>query len=167
MKVSIITVCFNAESTIRDTIESVLQQDYNNIEYIIVDGASSDRTLDIINKHKYRGINIIISEPDRGLYDAMNKGIDVSSGDVIAILNSDDVFANKGIISNVVMKIKGFDILYGDVAFYRDGNFNKIFRYHLGIIKRYFTFSMQMPKVFISCMTIKICTPIMNILERS
>ncbi|MCB1662118.1 MAG: glycosyltransferase [Pseudomonadales bacterium] len=130
MKVSIITVCFNAESTIRDTIESVLQQDYNNIEYIIVDGASSDRTLDIINKHKYRGINIIISEPDRGLYDAMNKGIDVSSGDVIAILNSDDVFANKGIISNVVMKIKGFDILYGDVAFYRDGNFNKIFRYY-------------------------------------
>ena len=89
MKVSIITVCFNSELTVEDTINSVMRQDYSNIEHIIVDGGSVDSTLNIIesiSSHNY----ILISESDLGIYDAMNKGIDLATGDVIGILNSDD-----------------------------------------------------------------------------
>ena len=82
MKVSIITVCYNSAATIRDTIESVFLQDYPNIEYIIVDGASKDNTLNIVNEYQER-IAAVISEPDKGLYDAMNKGIELATGDVV------------------------------------------------------------------------------------
>ncbi len=89
MKISIITVCLNSEATIEQTMQSVLVQKNKNIEYIIVDGKSTDRTFDIINKYKDR-IDIIISEPDHGIYDAINKGISLATGDVIGIINSDD-----------------------------------------------------------------------------
>lgn len=91
IKVSVITVCFNSEKTIERTIKSVLGQTYNNIEYIIVDGASTDSTLDIVNKYIEQGYAIIFSsEKDNGIYDAMNKGILKSSGEIISIINSDD-----------------------------------------------------------------------------
>lgn len=94
MKVSIVTVCYNSAATIRDTIESVLAQDYADIEYIIVDGASKDNTLSIVNEYRDR-IATVISEPDKGIYDAMNKGILAATGDVVGILNSDDFYESR------------------------------------------------------------------------
>lgn len=97
--VTIITVCFNSESSISDTIESVLSQTYKNIEYIIVDGKSTDRTLEIIKRYepKFEGRMRIISEPDSGIYDAMNKGIRKASGTLIGILNSDDYYETNAV----------------------------------------------------------------------
>ena len=94
MKVSIITACFNSEKTIKTTIESVLHQTYSNIEYIIIDGKSSDSTIEIVKEYMplFRGRLRYISEKDNGIYDAMNKGIRLSKGDVIGIINSDDFY---------------------------------------------------------------------------
>jgi len=89
MKVSIITVCFNSEKTIEDTIQSVQSQSYSEIEYIVVDGCSTDRTNEIVRQYSEL-VDVHVSEPDKGLYDAMNKGIKLATGDVIGILNSDD-----------------------------------------------------------------------------
>jgi glycosyltransferase involved in cell wall biosynthesis len=100
MKISIITVCYNSAATIEKTIQSVANQTYTNIEYIIVDGNSKDGTLDIIKKHKDK-ITQWISEPDKGLYDAMNKGIAMATGDIVGILNSDDTFFSKTVLSAI------------------------------------------------------------------
>lgn len=100
MKISIITVCFNSAKTIEKTFQSVNSQTYENIEYIVVDGASKDDTIDIINKYKFI-ISKHISEPDKGLYDAMNKGVNMASGDLVGILNSDDIFKDKFVLENV------------------------------------------------------------------
>lgn len=118
MRVSIITVCFNSAATIEDTIESILGQDYKDIEYIVVDGGSTDGTLDIIDRHKHE-IARVISEPDHGIYDAMNKGIESSTGDIIATLNSDDVYADRTVVGRMVefMKKNGLDAGYGDVIY--------------------------------------------------
>ena len=89
MKVSIITVCYNSAKTIEHTIKSVAGQDYGNIEYIIIDGGSTDGTLDIIDRYKDK-ISVLVSEPDEGIYDAMNKGISIASGELIGMINSDD-----------------------------------------------------------------------------
>ena len=105
MKISIVTVCRNSENTIRSTIESVLAQNYTDIEYIIVDGASTDKTFSIISEYK-KQIHHIISEPDNGIYEAMNKGIKRSTGDYLGILNSDDFFASNKIISGLVAFLK-------------------------------------------------------------
>ena len=102
VKFSIITVCYNSERTIRRTIESVLNQTYENIEYIIVDGGSTDSTLEIIAEYE-TGISKLISEPDDGLYHAMNKGIAISTGTWIHILNSDDYYADEKSVSKAVM----------------------------------------------------------------
>lgn len=88
--ISIITVCFNSEKHIEDTIKSVLSQKYNNLQYIIIDGGSKDKTMDIINKYK-KEISTIISEPDKGISDAFNKGIQHAKGDLVGIVNSDDI----------------------------------------------------------------------------
>ncbi|MDB2463636.1 glycosyltransferase [Flavobacteriaceae bacterium] len=101
MKVSIITVCYNSAATIENTIKSVQAQTYRNIEYIVVDGASSDLTLEIITKYK-DVISISVSEPDKGLYDAMNKGIKMATGDIVGVLNSDDIFADDYVLEKVV-----------------------------------------------------------------
>lgn len=100
-KISIITVCLNSEKTIEKTINSILDQDYPNKEIIIIDGQSTDRTLEIINKYK-NDIKIIISERDSGLYFAMNKGIQLAQGEIIAILNSDDIFYDNNVLKNIV-----------------------------------------------------------------
>ena len=118
MKISIITICFNSEETIEKTIESVLSQTYENIEYIIIDGGSTDKTLEIVNKYKDK-ISKIISEKDKGIYDAMNKGISVSTGEVVAILNSDDFYVDEFVIEKVVQffgKNKG-DACYGNLEY--------------------------------------------------
>ena len=129
MKISIITVVYNNKKTIQDTIKSVLSQDYKNIEYIIIDGGSTDGTLDIINKYKKR-IRKIISEKDHGIYDAMNKGIKLATGSIIGILNSDDIYFDNTIISNVIniSKKKPIDCLYGDLIYISKTKPNKIIR---------------------------------------
>lgn len=101
MKVSIITVCYNSEKTIANTFDSIRNQTYSNIEYIVVDGNSKDSTLKLI-KSNADIISKWVSEPDKGLYDAMNKGIQMATGDIIGILNSDDTLLNENVISNVV-----------------------------------------------------------------
>ncbi len=130
-KVSIITVSYNSSNTIKDTIQSVLEQTYSNIEYIIVDGASNDATVDIIKSFGNR-ISKFISEADCGMYDAMNKGIKLASGDIIGMLNADDFFSSHDIIETVAksFKDKNLDVLYGDVQFVNPNNLNKIVRYY-------------------------------------
>lgn len=100
MKISIITVSFNSETTIEDTILSVIGQTYSNIEHIVIDGGSSDNTQSILNKYRCKFSHLVI-EKDNGIYDAMNKGIKLCSGDVIGILNSDDIFSENDVISRV------------------------------------------------------------------
>jgi glycosyltransferase involved in cell wall biosynthesis len=101
MKISIITVCYNSAATIEKTFQSVKTQTYKNLEYIVVDGMSSDATLDIIENNK-EIISKHISEPDKGLYDAMNKGIQLATGELIGILNSDDIFTDNNVLENIV-----------------------------------------------------------------
>jgi glycosyltransferase involved in cell wall biosynthesis len=123
MKVSIITVCFNSEKTIEDTIKSVQSQTYPNIEYIIIDGNSKDRTNEIIAKYSDI-VSAHVSEADEGLYDAMNKGIQKATGDIIGMLNSDDVFANTFSIQHLMSIIGDNDGVYGDIGFYSEHNFS-------------------------------------------
>ncbi|MCG9626581.1 glycosyltransferase [Vibrio mediterranei] len=117
MKVSIITVCFNSESTISDTIDSVLKQTYKDIEYIIVDGCSTDGTMDIVRRYG-DSIDVVVSEKDKGLYDAMNKGLKLASGDLIGILNSDDILSSHHIIEEIVEHVDSHDGVYADIGFY-------------------------------------------------
>lgn len=129
MKVSIITVCFNSEDTVRDTIKSVLSQTYTNVEYIIIDGGSTDSTMKIVEEYK-KHITTIVSEKDLGIYDAMNKGLNLSTGDIIGILNSDDIFYNSEVLSDVVQtfKIHVADIVFGAVQIVDSKNVNKVRR---------------------------------------
>lgn len=133
MKVSIITSCYNRAATIRSAIESVLAQDYNDIEFIVVDGSSTDGSLDIIREYVDR-ISIIISEPDHGMYEAINKGIRVATGEIIGLLHSDDFFYDNGVIGRIVKRIKRThaDFLYGDGLFVNPDNTNKVVRYWIG-----------------------------------
>ena len=130
MKVSIITVCLDGVDTIEDTIKSALSQDYKDIEYIVVDGGSADGTLDVLAK--YQGeISNCISGPDKGVYDAMNKGIKLSTGDIVATLNSDDVYADETIVGQMVefMQNNGLDAGYGDIVYIDQNNTNHITRF--------------------------------------
>lgn len=132
MKISIVTVSFNSSLTIRDTIESVIAQSFANIEYIIIDGGSNDGTLSIIKEYEDK-IAKMISEPDHGIYDAMNKGVNAATGDIIGILNSDDFFENEDVLSNVANAFSldaGIDIVFGDVVFVSPDNLNNIVRYY-------------------------------------
>ena len=133
MKVSIITSCYNREATIRGAIESVLSQDYTNIEYIIIDGASKDNSLNIINEYKDR-ITMIVSEPDHGMYEAINKGIRLATGDVIGLVHSDDFLFAKDTISHIVDEFNrtGADFIYGDGLFVDSKNINKVVRNWIG-----------------------------------
>ncbi|MBJ7591777.1 glycosyltransferase family 2 protein [Aeromonas veronii] len=128
MKVSIITVCYNSAETIEDTIRSVENQTYKDIEYIIIDGCSTDQTNEIVKRHS-NIVSVHISEKDNGLYDAMNKGIKLATGDVIGILNSDDVLASETIIEKIADSVKDVDGVYGDIGFY-DKSLNKKIRHY-------------------------------------
>lgn len=118
MKISIITVSYNSAKTIEDTIISVLNQSYKNLEYIIVDGKSSDKTMGIVKSYQDK-ISVIISEQDKGIYDAMNKGIAMASGDVVGIINSDDIFFDKNCVKRIIEKFveTSADIIYGDLLY--------------------------------------------------
>ena len=118
LKISLITVSFNAESTIERCIQSVIGQTFKNVEYIIIDGGSTDNTVQIINKYK-KHIHIFVSEPDKGIYDAMNKGIKLAGGDIIGILNADDFFSEEGILDAVYESFRreNTGIVYGDLDY--------------------------------------------------
>lgn len=132
MKISIITATYNSGATIRDTLESVLAQSYGDYEHLIVDGASKDNTLDIVSEYalKYDGRLKVISEKDKGIYDAMNKGIRIATGDVIGILNSDDFYTSKDVLASVAKEIQDVDAIYGDTHYVSPENLNKSVRYY-------------------------------------
>lgn len=118
MKVSIITVVYNNVRTISSAIDAVLAQTYTNKEYIIIDGGSTDGTLELVNSYGSQ-IDRFISEPDGGIYDAMNKGLSIATGEVIAFLNSDDYYATNQIIEKVVKALEtdGADAVFGDLNY--------------------------------------------------
>lgn len=129
MKVSIITVTYNSQKYLEDCILSVINQKYKDIEYIIIDGKSSDNTVNIIKKYE----NVLagwISETDRGMYDAINKGMQMATGDVIGILNSDDILADPNVINSIVdaFKENDADVIYGDLEYVDPDDINKIYR---------------------------------------
>ncbi|MGV3556963.1 glycosyltransferase family 2 protein [Larkinella arboricola] len=130
MKVTIITVVFNGAATIRDTIESVLNQTYPNIEYIVIDGKSTDNTADIVRSYGSR-ITRFVSEPDKGLYDAMNKGLRLATGDIVGFINSDDYYKHNQVIEKAVRFFENTDCdaVYGDIIYVNPLNTEKIDRY--------------------------------------
>jgi glycosyltransferase involved in cell wall biosynthesis len=130
-KISIITVVYNNSQTINCTIESVLAQDYPNIEHIIIDGASTDGTVEIIKSYSIQ-IAKFISEPDKGIYDAMNKGLKLATGDIIGILNSDDFYADNTVISDIVREFqeKNVQMVFGDLVFVKPDDLNKVVRFY-------------------------------------
>ena len=129
MKISIITIALNAAETIEETVQSVLSQTYDDIEYIVIDGNSRDETMDILDRYRDR-IDLIISEPDDGIYDAMNKGIKYSTGDVIGILNAEDTFTSRKVVEHAAKRLKEWncDTLYGDLVYVKRENESKIVR---------------------------------------
>lgn len=134
MKISIITTAYNSGDTIRDTMESVLRQNYSDYEHVIVDGNSSDKTVSIIKElePRYKGRLKWISEPDKGIYDAMNKGISMASGDVIGILNSDDFYTETNVLSQVAIAMADnkIDAVYGDIHFVDNDDLTHCVRYY-------------------------------------
>ena len=133
MKVTIITSCYNRKATIGGAIDSVLTQDYPDIEYIVVDGASTDGSLDVIRSYGGR-IAKVISEPDNGMYEAINKGICAATGDIVGLLHSDDFFYDEHVISRVVRRLEetGADFLYGNGLFVDSENTKKVIRNWIG-----------------------------------
>lgn len=127
MKVSIITVTYNSAATLQDCINSIATQTYSDIEHIIVDGNSTDNTMKIVQLNQ--SVVKSLSEEDNGLYDAMNKGIEMASGEIIGILNSDDVFADTKVIEDVVIQIKNKDSLYSDLCYVDEKDLTKVTRY--------------------------------------
>ena len=140
MKLSIITATYNSERTLRDTMESILSQTFQDFEYIIVDGASKDATLDIIREYepRFQGKMRYVSEPDKGIYDAMNKGFAMATGDVIGILNSDDFFTSEDVLQTVVDGFAGeyVDAVYADIHFVGTDDLTKCVRYYSSSVFR-------------------------------
>ncbi|MCH5175587.1 MAG: glycosyltransferase [Prevotellaceae bacterium] len=135
MKISIITATYNSGRTLRDTVESVLRQTYHNIEYIIVDGASTDNTLDIIREYetKFGGRMRWVSKPDHGIYDALNNGIEMSTGDAIGFLHSDDFFTSPDVVGRLARELtenEDVDAVYGDIHYVSDKDLGKCIRYY-------------------------------------
>ena len=140
MKLSIITATYNSERTLRDTMESILNQTFQDFEYIIVDGASKDATLDIIREYepRFQGKMRYVSEPDKGIYDAMNKGFAMATGDVIGILNSDDFFTSEDVLQAVVDGFAGeyVDAVYADIHYVNTDDLTKCVRYYSSSVFR-------------------------------
>jgi glycosyltransferase involved in cell wall biosynthesis len=131
MVITLITVTYNSKLTLIDTIKSVVSQSYPDIEYVVIDGASSDGTREILKSYGNK-ISKIISEPDNGIYDAMNKGIKFAIGDIIGILNSDDYFHDNYVVEKIAeaFEDENVDAVYGDVQFVHPGNLEKVVRYY-------------------------------------
>ena len=129
MKVSVVTSCFNSSETIRATLDSIRAQDYDNLELIIVDGGSTDNTMDIVSEFDDI-VSISISEKDKGIYDALNKGLNLTSGEIIGFLHSDDYFANSSVVSLIAKAFteKTIDAVYGDLDYVDRIDVSKIIR---------------------------------------
>lgn len=146
-KVSIITVCYNSASTIEATIQSVIEQDYQNIEYIIIDGGSTDSTIQILDKYRDK-IATLVSEKDEGIYFAINKGLKLATGDIIGILHADDFYTSVNIISKVVTAFdsKKSETVYGDLQYVNRENTDLVTRHwHSGEYKHGMFFKGWMP----------------------
>lgn len=130
MRISIITVCFNSESTIVDTLRSVSSQSFQEIEHIIIDGGSHDGTIDLVKRHGHR-VQKLVTGPDKGIYDAMNKGLVLAIGDYVAYLNSDDFYCDNTVIQQVVAAIQetGSDVIFGDLSYVQRENPKQRVRY--------------------------------------
>ena len=130
MKISIITSVYNNKETIAEAIESVLSQSYDNIEYIVVDGASTDGTVEVIQRYADR-IDTFITEPDKGIYDGLNKGVALSTGDVIGFLHSDDLFEDENVVAKIAENFSkaGIDSIYGDLNYVSKEDINNVVRY--------------------------------------
>jgi len=153
MKISIITAAFNSAATIKDTLQSISSQDYRQIEHLVIDGASKDNTLEIVKKFQH--VSHIVSEKDGGIYDAMNKGIGLATGEVIGILNSDDIYTNDTVISKVMNAFQdpSVDIVYADLRYVKYDDLNKITRtWHSGSFSKskfYFGWMPPHPTLFV------------------
>jgi len=123
MKISIVTVSYNAEETLARTLESVASQTYPNVEHILVDGGSTDTSM-LIAEKVGKHLTVSLSEPDRGIYDAMNKGLALATGDVITFLNADDYYDSDDIVMQVAERINAqqLDFLTGNVAYFKSGS---------------------------------------------
>ena len=134
MKISIVTVSYNSANTLRDTLESVLNQTYADIDYVVVDGASTDGSVELLREYeqKFHGRMRWISEPDEGLYDAMNKGLSLACGEAVGFLNSDDFFTSERAIEIIARELgqSGVDAVYGDIHFVRPSNLERCVRYY-------------------------------------
>jgi len=132
MTISVIVATYNSSSTVGDTLESLLSQAYKQFECIIIDGGSKDNTIDIVKEYErlFEGRLKWISEPDRGLYDAMNKGLAMATGDVVGILNSDDFYTSDDVLERVAHEIEGVDAVYGDIHFVNPDDLSKCVRYY-------------------------------------
>jgi glycosyltransferase involved in cell wall biosynthesis len=128
-KISVITVSFNSRETIADTIESVAAQTHPRIEHIVVDGASTDGTVEVLDRFRDR-LSKVVSEPDEGIYAAMNKGIAMATGDIVGTLNSDDVYVDENVLGMVaeVFRDDAIDVCYGDIIYMDKGDLNRIVR---------------------------------------
>ena len=127
MKISVVITCFNSERTVGSTLESVFAQDHRNWEIVIVDGNSSDSTLKIVQSFPTDKM-IVLSEPDRGIYDAMNKGLSLFTGDCLGFLNSDDRFHDSRVLSRIAAELRAADMVHGDVDFIENHTSNKVVR---------------------------------------
>lgn len=142
LKISILTVCYNAAATLSDTLESVASQTYTNVEHIVVDGGSTDGTVDML-KVRDQGLTKWVSERDHGIYDAMNKGILMAAGDVVGTLNADDFYMNNHVLEDIaqVFSDSSIDACYGDLIYVSQNDVNHIVRlwksndYKLGLFK--------------------------------
>lgn len=142
-KISVITVTFNAEKVLEKTIQSVINQTYPNIEYIIIDGASTDGTMDIVNKYRNR-ISTVVSEPDKGIYDAMNKGIKLATGDWINFMNAGDTFYSNDVLEKFIPKIESDTIIaYGDTMRFFSWGQQKLEVEPLPLIQKHMVFGHQ------------------------
>lgn len=142
-KISIITVCFNSQKTIEKTLESISMQTYKNFEHIIMDGGSTDKTLELIKNYQGHPLKLF-SESDFGAYDAMNKGLKKATGDIVAFLHSDDLYANKDVLATIaqLFEQKDCDLIYADLIYVRQGDLSKPIRtwrsrpYQAGLFER-------------------------------
>jgi len=138
VKVSVITVCYNRAAIIEDTLRSVAEQTHADTEHIVIDGNSSDGTMDIVNRYRAR-LAHVVSEPDGGIYDAMNKGLALASGDIIGFLNSDDIYADANVLESVAGAFAdpAVEACYADLVYVAKNDWNKVVRYWKSNIYRY------------------------------
>lgn len=139
MKISVITATWNSEATVKDTIRSLRAQTYTDVEYLVIDGGSTDKTLEIVERNRDK-VDYFVSEKDSGIYDALNKGIAAATGDIVGFLHSDDIFANDNVLQSVVsmFQTRNSDCIYGDLNYVSKNDTSKIVRkWRSGVFARH------------------------------